>query len=240
MDKFQIETAQNVNIVQNVAGVGDRILAYLIDAAIMLVYYLIVFLMFIGTIDSLGDSATFLIFMVILLPVLVYHLLFEMFWDGKSPGKAVLKMRVVKLDGSKPAFSNFLLRWLIRVIDISLVSGAVALVTILLNGKGQRLGDIAANTTVISEKTTVAFLQTILTDIPEGYVSKYPQVTVFSDVEMQKIKQIYTENKFKGNHNIILRLSHRVAKVMEVEMDEMPIAFIDKVIKDYNYFTQNS
>ncbi|MFT5077973.1 MAG: putative RDD family membrane protein YckC [Planctomycetota bacterium] len=240
MDKFQIETAQNVNIVQNVAGVGDRILAYLIDAAIMLVYYLIVFLMFIGTIDSLGDSATFLIFMVILLPVLVYHLLFEMFWDGKSPGKAVLKMRVVKLDGSKPAFSNFLLRWLIRVIDISLVSGAVALVTILLNGKGQRLGDIAANTTVISEKTHVAFSQTILTDIPQGYVSKYPQVTVFSDVEMQKIKQIYTENKFKGNHNIILRLSHRVAKVMEVEMDEMPIAFIDKVIKDYNYFTQNS
>jgi uncharacterized RDD family membrane protein YckC len=240
MDKFQIETAQNVNIVQNVAGVGDRILAYLIDAAIMFVYYLIVFLLFIGTIDSLGDSATFLIFMVILLPVLVYHLLFEMFWDGKSPGKAVLKMRVVKLDGSKPAFSNFLLRWLIRVIDISLVSGAVALVTILLNGKGQRLGDIAANTTVISEKTPVAFSQTILTDIPEGYVSKYPQVTVFSDAEMQKIKQIYTENKFKGNHNIILRLSHRVAKVMEVEMDEMPIAFIDKVIKDYNYFTQNS
>jgi uncharacterized RDD family membrane protein YckC len=239
MDKFQIETAQNVNIVQNVAGVGDRILAYLIDAAIMFVYYLIVFLMFIGTIDSLGDSATFLIFMVILLPVLVYHLLFEMFWDGKSPGKAVLKMRVVKLDGSKPAFSNFLLRWLIRVIDISLVSGAVALVTILLNGKGQRLGDIAANTTVISEKTTVAFLQTILTDIPEGYVSKYPQVTVFSDAEMQKIKQIYTENKFKGNHNIILRLSHRVAKVMEVEMDEMPMAFLDKIIKDYNYFTQN-
>jgi hypothetical protein len=162
-----------------------------------------------------------------------------MFWDGKIPGKAVLKMRFVKLDGSKPAFSNFLLRWLIRVIDISLVSGAVALVTILLNGKGQRLGDIAANTTVISEKTTVAFLQTILTDIPEGYVSKYPQVTVFSDAEMQKIKQIYTENKFKGNHNIILRLSHRVAKVMEVEMDEMPMAFLDKIIKDYNYFTQN-
>lgn len=238
MDKFQIETAQNVNIVQNVAGVGDRILAFLVDAAIMFIYYLIVFFLMIGTIDALGDSATFLIFMAIMLPILVYHLLFEMFWDGRSPGKAALKLRVVKLDGSKPAFSNFLLRWLLRVIDITLASGAVALVTILFNGRGQRLGDIAASTTVISEKTPVAFSQTILTDIPEGYQPKYPQVTVFSDAEMQSIKKIYTENKYKGNHNIILRLSNRVAKVMEVEVDEMPIAFIDKVIKDYNFYTQ--
>ncbi|EDM44696.1 putative transmembrane protein [unidentified eubacterium SCB49] len=239
MDNFQIETAQNVNIVQNVAGVGDRILAYIIDAAIMGVYYFIVFLLVVGTIDALGDSAIFLVFMVILLPVLVYHLLFEMFWDGKSPGKAVMKLKVVKLDGSKPAFSNFLLRWLLRVIDIGLVSGSVALVTILLNGKGQRLGDIAASTTVISEKTPVSFSQTILTDIPDDYIPKYPQVTVFSDAEIQKIKQIYRENKYKGNHHIILRLSERISKVMDVEIDGMPIEFVDKVIKDYNYYTQN-
>ncbi len=239
MDKFQIETAQNVNIVQNVAGVGDRILAYLIDGAIMLVYYFIVFLLLVGTIDALGDSATFLVIMVILLPVLVYHLLFEMFWDGKSPGKAVMKLRVVKLDGSKPAFSNFLLRWLLRVIDIALASGAVALVTILLNGRGQRLGDLAAGTTVISEKTPVAFSQTILTVIPEDYVPQYPQVTVFNDAEMQKIKQIYIENRYKGNHNIILRLSNRIANVMQIEIDGTPITFVDKVIKDYNYYTQN-
>ncbi len=238
MDNFQIETAQNVNIVQNVSGVGDRILAYLVDGVIMVIYYIIVFLLLIGTIDALGDSATFLIFMAILLPVLVYHLLFEMFWNGRSPGKALLKLRVVKLDGSKPAFSNYLLRWLLRAIDIALASGSVALVTILLNGRGQRLGDLAAGTTVISEKTPVAFSQTILTDIPEGYEAKYPQVTVFSDAEMQTIKKIYMENKYKGNHNVILRLANRVSKVMEVEIDEMPIAFVDKVIKDYNYYTQ--
>ena len=123
--------------------------------------------------------------MTIGLPLFLYHLLWEMFWNGRSPGKAVMKLRVVKLDGSKPSFSNYLLRWLLRIIDLTLTSGAVALVTILFNGRGQRLGDIAATTTVISEKKTMDLHRTLLIDIPEGYVPTYPQVTVFSDREMQ-------------------------------------------------------
>ncbi|MDC7993836.1 RDD family protein [Altibacter sp. HG106] len=237
MDNFQIETAQNVNIMQNVAGVGDRILAYLIDSIILAIYIIIISVSF-STI-SFGDDIFWVFILAVGLPIFLYHLLFEMFWDGRSPGKAVFKLRVVMLDGSKPAFSNFLLRWLLRMIDISLTSGALALVTILLNGKGQRLGDIAATTTVISEKKTVSFSQTILMDIPEDYAPKYPQVTIFRDHEMDTIKNVFQEAKYNGNHNVILRLSERISKLMEVTFEERPIEFVDKVIKDYNYYTQN-
>ena len=237
MNEFQIETAQNVNIVQNVAGIGDRILAYLIDSLIMVAYVIIIILiMSIGDID---DDLSFIIVMTIGLPIFLYHLLWEMFWNGRSPGKAVMKLRVVKLDGSRPAFSNYLIRWLLRIIDISLTSGALALVTVLLNGKGQRLGDLAATTTVISEKIRVDFRQTILVDIPSDYQPKYPQVTVFTDLEIQTIKNLFIQAKINGNHNVILKLSARISKVMEVTFEETPILFIDKVIKDYNYYTQN-
>src|SRR5690606_19003769 len=154
------------------------------------------------------------------------HLLWETLWNGQSPGKAVMKLRVVKTDGSKPAFSNYLLRWLLRIIDITSTSGALALVTILLNGKGQRVGDIAATTTVISEKQTVNFSQTILTEIPEDYQPNYPQVTVFSDSEMQTIKNLFMEARHNSNHNVILKLADRVAKVMEVKLEETPIKFL--------------
>ncbi len=242
MDNFQIETAQNVNIFQNVAGIGDRIVAYIIDSLLIAAYIFILYIIIIGFIISemnLGDSALFLLFMVAVLPILVYHLVFEMFWNGQSPGKRVMKIRVVKLDGSKPAFSNYLLRWLLRVIDISLASGAVALVTILINGRGQRLGDLAASTTVISEKTPVHHSQMLVMDLPEDYQPKYPQVTVFSDSEMQTIKDLFTKAKYGGNHNVVLKLAVKVSSVMDITFEETPISFIDKVIKDYNYYTQN-
>lgn len=237
MDNFQIETAQNVNIVQNVAGVGERILAFLVDGSIMLIYIILVSILF--TNFDFSDDFAIIFFTAVVLPLFLYHLLFEMFWNGKSPGKAVFKLRVVKLDGTKPAFSNYLIRWLLRLVDISLTSGAAALVTILLNGKGQRIGDLAAATTVISEKPTVGLANTILTDIPDTYRPTYSQVTVFNDAEMQTIKTVYIDAKYNGNHNVILKLAEKVEKVMEIKSEGTPMRFIDTVIKDYNYYTQN-
>lgn len=237
MDNFQIETAQNVNIFQNAAGVGERILAFLIDVLIMGFYVFLIIMLF--TNIHLSNGFDMVVGVTVGLPIFLYHLLWETLWNGRSPGKAVMKLRVVKLDGSKPAFSNYMLRWLLRIIDITATSGGLALVTILLNGKGQRIGDLAASTTVITEKATVSFSQTILMDIPENYEPYYPQVTVFKDSEMQTIKNIFMEARYNGNHNIILKLAYRVSNVMEVKLEETPIKFIDKVIKDYNYYTQN-
>ncbi|MEL6811200.1 MAG: RDD family protein [Bacteroidota bacterium] len=236
MDNFQIETAQNVTIAQNVAGVGERILAYLIDVVILITYYILIAILF-AAID-LEDDLFFIVIMTIGLPIFLYHLLWETFWDGRTPGKAAMKLRVVKLDGSKPAFSNYLLRWLLRIIDFTLAGGAVAFITIMFNGRGQRLGDIAGRTTVISEKKTVGFEQTLLMDLPDDYKPTYAQVTIFTDAEIQTIKTVYNQARSNGNHNIILRLSEKVSKVMEITPEEKPIAFIDKVLKDYNYYTQ--
>ena len=238
MDNFQIETAQNVNIAQNVGGVGERVLAFIVDYAIIFLYIVLVSIA-LGALDGVSEDFEILVYMTIGLPIFCYSLLWETFWNGRSPGKALLKLRVVKLDGSKPAFSNYFIRWLLRIIDISATSGALALVTVLLNGKGQRLGDIAASTTVITEKKVIGLAQTLVMDIPEGYVPKYPQVTVFTDAEMSTIKSLFWDAKDHGNHNVILKLTKRLSKVMDVTPDETPIAFVDKVVKDYNFYTQN-
>ncbi|MFD2561526.1 RDD family protein [Aquimarina rubra] len=236
MDNFQIETAQNVSIQQNAAGIGERILAYLIDLLIIIAYFIVV-LFAIGALDlDVGDQWAF--WLIVGLPPFLYFLLWETFWDGRTPGKAAVKIKVVRLDGSRPAFSGYLIRWLLRLIDISLASGGIAVVAILFKGTGQRLGDMAAGTTVISEKQKVRFNQTILVDIPDDYKPVYPQVTVFSDAEMRKIKGIYQDARRNGNHNIILQLSNKVSGIMQVEPQEKPIQFVAKVVEDYNYYTQ--
>jgi hypothetical protein len=177
-------------------------------------------------------------FMILGIPTFLYFLLFETLWDGRTPGKAALNLRVVKLDGSKPGFGSFFVRWIMRIIDITLTSGGVAVFTILLNGKGQRLGDMAAGTTVIDEKKKVNLSQTLLVEIPEDYVPKYPQVTIFSDKDMQTIKSVYDTARRNRNHNVIAKLSERLKAQMQVNPDEKPMLFVDKVLADYNFYTQ--
>jgi len=177
MDNFQIETAQNVSIQQNIANLGDRVLAYVVDV-LVIIAYIILTAFLLGSI-SLGSENTWVFMLVIGLPPFLYFLICETFWNGQSIGKALLRIRVVKLDGSKAAFSNYAVRWLLGIVELSMTSGAVALVTYLLNGKGQRLGDIAAKTTVISEKQRVFLHNTLNVEIPEDYMPEYPQVTVF-------------------------------------------------------------
>jgi len=237
MDEFQIETAQNVGINQNVAGIGDRLLAYLIDTIIIFLYVLGSILL-LGALDlDMGD--TWAIYLLVNLPAFLYYVLLETFWDGKTIGKSIMKTRVVKLDGSKPSFANYFVRWILRVVDVVMTFGGAATLTILIKGNGQRIGDIAAGTTVISEQQTVSIKDTILKEIPLDYVPTYSQVTVLNDKDIQMVKNLYDEAVRKGNHNIIVNLHYRLIKVMAVEPKEKPIDFVSKVIKDYNYYTQN-
>lgn len=236
MDNFQIETAQNIGIQQKVAGIGDRILAFLVDTFLLVAYGILSSLSIAGLGLEGGDLWVY--YLIVGLPVFLYYLLFEGFNNGQTPGKSALQIRVVKLDGSRPRFSQYIIRWLLRIIDITLASGGVAVVTILLNGKGQRLGDMAAGTTVISEKKQMSLSRTLLVDIPENYSPRYPQVSLLKDKDIQSIKNLYQNARKNGEHKIILSLSKKISEILEVEPKESPTEFVKIVIQDYNYYTQ--
>lgn len=236
MDNFQIETAQNIGIQQKVAGLGERILAFLVDTFLLIAYGIVSSLAIAGLGMEGGDLWVY--YLIIGLPIFLYYLLFESFNNGKTPGKAALNIRVVKLDGSRPRFSQFLVRWLLRLIDITLASGSIAVVTILLNGKGQRLGDMAAGTTVISEKKQLGLSQTLMVDLPENYIPKYPQVALLKDKDIQNIKSLYQNARRDGNHKVILSLSKKISELLEVEPQEPPFDFVKTIIRDFNYYTQ--
>jgi uncharacterized RDD family membrane protein YckC len=81
-----------------------------------------------------------------------YQIVFETLWQGQTPGKRMLKLRVVDANGLRLTFSQIMVRNLLRIVDLLpfgyIVGGSCA----LLSAKGQRLGDIAAGTTVISQR----------------------------------------------------------------------------------------
>ncbi len=236
MEQFQIETAQNISISQNTAHLGDRMLAYLIDSFVIGAYTILVVWMLLALEIDFGDL--WALYLLLSLPAFLYYVLLETFMDGKTIGKGLMHIRVVKLDGTKPGFSSYFIRWILRIIDVVLTFGGLAVLTILIRGNGQRIGDIAAGTTVISEKKKVSLKDTLLRDLPEDYVPQYAQVTVFEDREMQTIKELYDQARRNGNHQIILSLSNRIKEVTQISTDTKPFEFVDKIIKDYSYYTQ--
>lgn len=237
MDNFQIETAQNITINQNAAHITTRIGSYLIDLLFVVGYYIIVFYV-LNALDIEPSMEYYSIYLLLGLPAFFYSLIFEVLMNGQTPGKYFNQTRVVKLDGSKPTFAAYLLRWLLRIADFGFASGAVAVLTILLNGKGQRLGDIAAGTTVISEKKRISLKDTIATDVEEDYTPTYSQVTLLSDSDIHTIKNLYKDAKAKGNHKVILKLHIKILEITNIQTKEKPMQFIDTVIKDYHYYAQ--
>lgn len=236
MDQFQIETAQNVRIEQSIAFIGERLLAYFIDGFVKATYMVLVFWM-LFQIELEDMFPAWVFYLVVSLPALLYSLVLESLNNGQTIGKSILSIRVVRLDGSKPVFSNYLMRWILRVIDISLSSGAVAVLMIIFGGKGQRLGDLAASTTVISDRRKYQLKGPLTEELPSNYQPTFPQVTVLSDADMNTIRKIYGQALSEGKYFLVSELEKKIVELTGIQHNMPPVEFVKTVIWDYIYFT---
>ncbi|MEP2773360.1 MAG: RDD family protein [Fulvivirga sp.] len=233
MQNVNIRTAQNVGIEYELAGLGARMGAFAIDVAIMIAYYiaLSIILSRIG-LDSLWMG------MLFLLPAMLYHLLCEIFLNGQSIGKKQMNIRVVRLDGSSPTIGGYLLRWLLRPIDISLFSGGVAVLAIALSKKGQRLGDMAANTTVIKVAREVKVSShELIKNLQEEHKVTFPEARQLSDVEINVIKEALLVNKQHANNKPVFAVADKIKKHLNISSDMPPVKFLYTIVKDYKYIT---
>lgn len=234
MDNIRIETAQNVDIEYEVASVGDRILATLLDYLFFLAYALL--LLVLASIIGYEYFSSWAIITLITLPLLFYDLLCETFLQGRSFGKIILKIKVVKVDGTQATFGAYLLRWLLRIVDTKIFSGVIALVVILANGKGQRIGDIAAGTTVIKMKQKVQLSDTIFNKVVPDYTIVFTQVSKLTDNDISIIKDVMKVCLKSGNYEALNKLAVKTKETMSVNVNMPDIQFLNTVIQDYSYW----
>jgi len=234
MDNIKIQTTQNVDIEYELASIGDRILATLLDYLFFFAYFLVIMMfgMFAGSV--LKDNIWLIIIMC--LPILLYDLLCEMFFQGKSFGKMIMKIKVVKLDGTQAGFGAYLLRWLLRIIDTRLFSGGVALIAILANGKGQRIGDMAAGTTVIKMKQKVTINDTILNKVKPTYTIVFNEVSKLSDADIAIIKEVMQVALRTGNQQAIDKLAGKTKETMGITTNLPHTQFLATVVQDYSQY----
>lgn len=242
MSQIAINTSQNVNINFNIASVGDRLVAFILDFLIKVAYGFCIFYLFFNILNfdsvliGLDDWSVRAVYIILLFPTFIYPLVLESLMQGQTPGKKIMKIRVVKIDGYQAGFGDYLIRWVFRIIDISIVG----LITAAVSKNNQRLGDMASGTAVISLKNNINISHTILEHIKDDYVPTFPQVIALSDNDMRIIKDNYIKAVKADDRHIISKLSEKIKSILKLENDQIKMTerqFIGVVIKDYNYYT---
>jgi len=247
MLELQINTTQNVNINFTAASVGERILAYGIDWIIKIAYIIVVYQLLFNLLDipalisDMDQWSKMSIYILCYLPVILYTLIFETLLDGQTPGKRILKIKVVKIDGYQASLADFLIRWFFRIVDLNMMSGVVALISIITSNKNQRLGDITAGTSVITLKNKINISHTILENLTDGYKPTYPNVIKLSDNDARIIKETFITAKKSSDYPTLIKLRKKIIEVVDIKeiKQKTDIEFIDVIMKDYNYYTQN-
>jgi len=164
-DQLSIDTPEQVELHYGVAGIGSRFIAVLIDHGIQIAVFVVELLLFawIGSsapdgvkdapMDTAGKWGIAILIFLNFAFFAGYFALFEAFWKGRTPGKRVMKLRVIKESGRQITFFEALARNVIRFFELT-VPGLylAAVVTMACNKKNKRLGDFAAGTIVVHER----------------------------------------------------------------------------------------
>ena len=153
-DRLTIDTPEGVPLELTLAGIGSRFAAALIDyifQTIILVALLLVLRFGVGVDPgSIGVAAAFW-FVGFFVVFWGYDVAFEVLNSGRTPGKAMNGLRVVRESGAPVTFGTSAVRNVIRIIDILPGAYLVGMASIQVTRRNQRLGDLAAGTLVIRE-----------------------------------------------------------------------------------------
>lgn len=268
MALITVNTPFNIDLEFSLAPFYKRMLAWVIDLLVIFVYcYIMIFFVY-GAVagksqlNQMMESklSLFLTTTTILIPVMAYNLLFEVFMNGRSPGKYFLGIKVINMEGASATLSQLMLRWILflpnyclivvvgidspgALIGVMMLLGIVALpdvICIAVTKHSQRFGDLAAGTVIVDTKYSMDIQETIYVDL-EGveYVPVFPQVLKLTDRDINGIRNLLNGKATGETENYMLRVAYRIEEVLQIKMNGEPKYFLQTLLIDYNFLTQN-
>ncbi|MDR5683327.1 MAG: RDD family protein [Armatimonadota bacterium] len=165
-----------MEISYEIAGLGSRFVAALIDTVVQLAVLAALLIGFASTAQIEGALRGYVWWQlaIVLLAVFAifpgYFIFFETAWNGQTPGKRAVGIRVVRDDGRPVGFAQAAIRNVVRLVDFLPLSYGVGVITMLLNRAQRRLGDFAAGTIVIHDAVAQRPRALRTTPVPPGRV----------------------------------------------------------------------
>ncbi|MGN6436688.1 MAG: RDD family protein [Agriterribacter sp.] len=265
MGKINIPTNFNIDLEFETAPFHVRMFAWIIDFILLIFYMLIAYKIYnsvVGGRDYSDSGAAYdawSIDLILMLPLVTYHLFCELLWNGQSVGKKLLGIRVVNDNGGKASPGQYIIRWLLRSADLSIPIVVLAMIfgivwilkalwitslmfiadviLMAVNKASKRLGDLAAGTMLIKTKASGSLEDTIFMEVADNYTPVFPQVMRLSDRDVNTIKGILDSGRKMGHYQMVESASERVKNVLAIESTMPAFDFLDTLLKDYNYIS---
>ena len=238
-DYLSIDTPENVVFDYEVAGIGSRFLAALVDTLLIIVLQVIVNLtllllasaLFANTLDWESGLLVWLfaVFGLIGFAFLwAYYVFFEMIWNGQSPGKRWVGLRVIRTDGTPITLSESLIRNLVRLIDFLPAYYGIGVVTMFINEQACRLGDLAAGTLVVRDRATVTLESLASSPTPSASIRTILSVGIDLPIERLTSQDIQMAEEFlrrqpqlSNNSAVASRIAKALLERMDVPASQM-------------------
>lgn len=256
MPIISISTAFNIDLEFELAAMHKRLLAYIIDFVLLIIYLFGMKWALYGGFSTGFEESVGLDILVISVPMFLYSLVMELLMNGQTIGKKIMAIRVISLDGGDPVFGQFVLRWITKFFEWPFFFGYVMLVPdaiigyilgtallgisvviiITVTKNSQRLGDLAAGTVVVDTKSAMSVDDTVFMNVSEtNYKVLFPEVMRLSDNDINTIKSVLTQAKKRNNIEMCLRVESKVKEVLNIRSDLYAPDFLEKLLEDYNY-----
>jgi uncharacterized RDD family membrane protein YckC len=273
MGAIKVPTNFNIELDFEIPEFYRRLIALLIDVVILFFYYKIaneIFNTITDNSDRFDDDTAYnlqAIRLLLVLPIMIYHVVLEITMNGQSIGKKIMGLRVVDENGGKPSISQFLIRWLLRLSDVWIIMILILLLYVLLTDeglrnpeaifllvfgltflvtdivlvissrKGQRIGDILAKTILISTHTKGNIEETVFQEVADNYTPSFPQIMQLSDKDLNAIKSILETARKKGDYTMAEAACAKIKSHLKIESNLGPFDFLETLLKDYNYLS---
>jgi uncharacterized RDD family membrane protein YckC len=250
----KLDTGFNIEVDFAVIPFHKRFIAWCIDLIILVTYSVGGSAIMKSIFGSQWDDKGWLL-IPFTVPALLYHPLCEIFMNGQSFGKKVMRARVIAADGGHPSLSQYLIRWAFRMADfpvwviypvaaglwpwwciVLLFSG---LTCILLSPHLQRIGDLVAGTLLIDTRALTSWEDTVFTELEENYKPRFPQVMKLTDKDINTLKSIIETVKKKRDFDLSQRIGERIRSKLQINSDQDSLEFLETLLKDYNYYSTN-
>lgn len=246
MKTVQFTTSQFVPIEYELASPGIRVLSSLIDLFFLVIFFALAsYFLSANAFDFDADSFSLFTVFLIRLPWFLYSPIMEYLTNGRSLGKLILGIRVVKSNGEAAGLREYFTRWIFRIVDIWIGGfGFLAVIVASTTDKKQRIGDIMADTVVVKLKNSQRYELNYLLQLKnsENHQVTYPAVIRFSDEDLLLIKNSlirYKKEPSENNKMLLLNLADETARLLNLtEIPAKKLEFLRVVLQDYIVLTR--
>ncbi len=239
MEFVKVNTTQHIDIDYPVAGLGERLGAYFIDLALFIAVFIIYMIVMGWT--GLYSSPVFETVMIVIYfaGYGFYDLICEIFMNGQSIGKRILKIKVISLDGAQPSIGQYLIRWIFRIIDIGITTGVAGLVSIAVTENKQRIGDLVAGTTLIKTVPRTQIEHIAFHPVNDGHITTFETVHLLSDRDVELIHEVLMTYYKTYNAQLIYQMANKVVHHIQATVPEgmNELDFLTTVVTDYGHVT---